>query len=251
MEVFYWILYIILALFIGSFLNVVALRVPNNESIVLPPSHCPTCKGRLNFIDLIPVFGFIIRRGRCRHCAAKISPIYIFGELLTLLLFLLIPIYIGFTIELIVAYPFAILMIIVTISDLKYKIIPDKIIYPGMILFLLLRIFIHPLGFWNYIIGAFLGGGLLLLIAIISRGGIGGGDIKLFFLIGLVLGWQNTLLTLFLAAFLGTLVGGVLMLLGAIKRKQMVPFGPFITVGAIIAYLFGNNILDWYLSFFL
>lgn len=250
MEIFYWTLYIILALFIGSFLNVVALRVPNNESIFMPPSHCPTCKGRLNFIDLIPVFGFIICRGRCRYCDTKISPIYIFGELLTLLLFILIPIYMGFTIELIVAYLFAILMIIVTISDLKYKIIPDKFVYPGIIIFLLLRIFIHPLGFWDYIIGAFLGGGLLLLIAILSRGGIGGGDIKLFFLIGLVLGWQNTLLTLFLAALLGTIIGGVLMLLGFIKRKQLVPFGPFITVGAMVAYLFGNNIWFWYLNLF-
>jgi len=222
--------------------------VPNNESIVKPPSHCPNCGHQLNTIDLLPVFGYIIRRAKCKHCDERISSIYLFGELLTLLFFILIPIFIGFSIELIIAYPFAMLFVVVAISDLKYKIIPDKITYPGMVFFLLLRVFIHPLGFWDYIIGAFLGGGLLLLIAILSRGGIGGGDIKLFFLIGLVLGWQNTLLALFLATLVGTVVGGILILLGFVKRKQMVPFGPAIIIGAMAAYLFGNEIWHWYFS---
>lgn len=251
MEIFYIILYIILALFIGSFLNVVALRVPQKESILKPGSHCPHCQEPLKWYDLIPVFSYILSLGRCRACKEKISPLYLLGELSTLVLFLLVPLRIGFTWELLVAYPLMMILVVVLISDLKYKIIPDRIIYPGIVLMFILRIFIHPLGFSSYIIGALSAGILLFIIAIVSRGGMGGGDIKLFFLLGLVLGWQGALLTLLISVFLGTLVGIILLLSGHVKRGEPIAFGPYIVVGAVIAYFWGAGIISWYVGFFM
>lgn len=251
MDIFYIILYIILALFIGSFLNVVALRVPKKESIIKPGSHCPSCEAPLKWRDLIPVFSYVFSLGRCRSCNEKISPLYLLGELTTLILFLLIPIQLGFQLEMLIAYPLMMILVVVLISDLKYQIIPDRIIYPGIVLMFILRIFVHPLGFWDYIIGAFVGGVLLFIIAIISRGGMGGGDIKLFFLLGLALGWQGTLLTLLIAVFAGTLVGVILLLSGKVKRGEPIAFGPYIVVGAIIAYFWGAEIISWYVKFFM
>ena len=250
MTIFYIILYIILALFIGSFLNVVALRVPLKQSIVTPGSHCPHCQHPLNWLDLIPIVSYIASRGHCRYCKEKVSPLYLLGEMTTLFLFLLIPIKVGLDLEMLVAYPLMMLLVVVLISDLQYKIIPDRIIYPGIILFFLLRVFIHPLGITNYLIGATVGGGLLLLIAIISRGGMGGGDIKLFFLLGIVLGWQGTLLTLFISVLLGTVVGGLLMLSGRVRRGEPIAFGPYIVFAAVIVYFWGSEILEIYLSLF-
>ncbi|MFT9487653.1 A24 family peptidase [Tepidibacillus infernus] len=250
MNLLFWTIYILLTLFIGSFLNVVALRIPKNESIIYPPSHCPSCQHRLSVLDLIPVLSYIGLKGKCRYCRVKISPIYPLGELLTLVLFFLIQFSFGFSKELIIAYPFAMIMIAATLSDLKYQVIPNRITYFGIALFLILRFWIHPLSIWNYWIGAVLGGGLLLLIAILSRGGMGGGDIKLFFLIGLVLGWQNTLLALFLSTGIGAVIGGILMLLGVVKQKQLIPFGPFIFIGTMITYFLGNQIWQWYLGLY-
>lgn len=250
MNLFFWALYILLSLFIGSFLNVVALRVSNKESIVYPPSHCPVCRHRLTVLDLIPVFSYIRLRGKCRYCGTKISPIYPFGELLTLIIFLLIPYFIGFSKELIIAYPFAVIMVAVTLSDLKYQLIPDRITYPGIIVLFVLRIWIHSEPIWSYFFGSLLGGGFLLLFAVLSRGGIGGGDIKLFFLIGLVLGWQDTIMALFLSIFIGALAGGILLLSGKVKRKQMIPFGPFIFIGTIITYFYGTEIWHWYMNLY-
>jgi leader peptidase (prepilin peptidase)/N-methyltransferase len=250
MTIFYIILYIILALFIGSFLNVVALRVPLKQSIVTPGSHCPNCGHALNWLDLLPLISYILFRGKCRYCNEKVSPIYFLGELTTLILFLLIPIQFGLNLEMLIAYPFMMVLVVVLISDLQYKIIPDRIIIPGIILFFLMRLFIHPLPIWDYLIGAVGGGILLLLIAIVSRGGMGGGDIKLFFLLGVVLGWQLMLLTLFIAALLGTVIGGILLLVKRVKRGEPIAFGPFIVVAAVVAYFWGNQIIEWYISIF-
>lgn len=248
MNLLLWTLYIILALFIGSFLNVAALRIPKNESIVLPASHCPKCRHPLSVLDLIPVFSYIGLKGKCRYCGTRISPIYPFGELLTMVIFILIPFYLGISKELIIAYPFLMVMITVTLSDLHYQIIPNRITYPAIVLMLILRIFIRDYSYWNYLIGALIGGGLLLIFAVLSRGGMGGGDIKLFVLIGLVLGWQNTLLALFLSTAVGAVIGGFLLILKVIERKQLIPFGPFIFIGTVITYFLGNEIWHWYLG---
>lgn len=248
MKILFWSIYIILSLFIGSFLNVVGLRIPKKESIVYPPSHCPSCDHRLKSLDLVPIFSYLFLKGKCRYCGRRISPIYPFGEFITFIALLLIPIVQPINLELIIAYLFTIILIIATISDLRYKIIPDQITYPTIIIFFVLRFWIHFLPTWHYLLGGLIGGGLLFLLSAASKGGMGGGDIKLFTLIGLVLGWQNTILALFISSLIGSIVGFSLMIIGKVKRKQFIPYGPFIAMGAYIAYFFGNEIWSWYLS---
>ncbi|WP_339059938.1 prepilin peptidase [Tepidibacillus marianensis] len=255
MNLVFWSTYILLSLFIGSFLNVVAIRIPKKESIVFPPSHCPTCNHKLSALDLFPIFSYLGLRGKCRYCGAKISPIYPFGEFLTLIIFLLIPYFFGFSKELYIAFPFAMVMIAVTLSDIRYHIIPDKITYPAILLFILLRLWIHPLPIWNYFFAAFLIFAILILLNVISekvfqKVGMGGGDLKLFFLIGLVLGWQNTLLALFLSSAVGSIIGILLIAFRVIQRRQMIPYGPFIFVGTMLAYFLGNQIWGWYLGLY-
>ncbi len=168
-----------------------------------------------------------------------------------ILISLLLPYRLGISPELILAFPFALIMVLATFTDIKSHIIPDRLIYPGIILLFLLRLFIHPLPLWEYIAGAFLGGGLLLIVSLVSKGGVGGGDIKLFFLAGLVLGWKGTLLALFLSVMSGGVVAAVLLLTGRVNRKDRIPFAPFILIGTLSAYLFGEEITGAYIRLFL
>lgn len=241
----------ILGLFIGSFLNVVGLRIPKRESIVSPPSHCTHCGTRLRFLDLIPVVSYLFLKGRCRYCNNKISPMYTIFELLTAILFVASYIHLGIQWELISAWMFFSILIAITISDLHTMLIPNKITYPAILFFMIFRLLIHPLPYLDYVLGGVLGGGLMYLIARISHGGMGGGDVKLFALIGFVLGWKLTLLTIMLSSVIGLFISGMLMIFGLIKRKEPIPFGPFISLSAIITYFYGNGFLDWYLQLFM
>lgn len=240
----------VLGLFIGSFVNVVGLRIPRGESIVTPPSHCPSCHQRLGIADLVPVWSYIFLRGRCRHCGVRISPQYAFIELLTALLFVYSYVQLGLQLELLTAWTFIAILVAITISDLHTMLIPNKIVFTGMVMLLLIRIFSHPLPYIDYAIGFLVGGGLFYIIAIVSKGGMGGGDIKLMALIGLVLGWQLTLITIALSAFIGLVISGILILIGKLKRKEPFPFGPSIAIAALIMYFYGESILDWYVHLF-
>ncbi|PKR76943.1 prepilin peptidase [Halalkalibacillus sediminis] len=240
----------VLGLIMGSFYNVVGLRVPNGESIVRPPSHCPNCNRRLGIRELIPVLSYIFQRGKCRSCYTKISPIYPFFEALTAALFVFTFHYIGFDFEVLVAWALCSLLVIITISDLHYQIIPDKVLLFFGGLMIALRFWLPTEPWYDAFFGAAMGFGLLLLIAVVSRGGMGGGDIKLFAVLGLALGISNTLLTLFLAAVLGTIVGLMLVPFHKVKRGVPFAFGPFIAVGALISYFYGETILDWYVTTF-
>lgn len=250
MTVLYVALFFIYGIIFGSFFNVVGLRVPKKESIVAPPSHCPTCKRKLGIMDLVPVFSYLFLRGKCRGCGEKISPIYPMMEFLTGLLFSFSFYQIGFQLELVVALLFVSLLVIITVSDIAYMLIPNKILWPFGVGLLLLR-FVSPLApWWDSLLGAVVGFGVLLLIGILSKGGMGGGDIKLFFVIGLVLGTIQTLLTLVLAAFIGTVVGLFILRRLGKDRKTPIPFGPSIAAGALIAYFWGEKIVGWYGSLF-
>jgi leader peptidase (prepilin peptidase)/N-methyltransferase len=138
-------------------------------------------------------------------------------------------------------------LLIVSFIDLQYKIIPDSITLPGIIAGVVASLLITPVGVVSSIIGMVLGGGLFFLIAVISRGGMGGGDIKLIAMIGAFLGWQAVLITIFLGAFTGAVAGLTLMLLGKKGRKDMVPFGPFLALGALLTMVWGQDMLMWYL----
>lgn len=238
----------IFGLVFGSFYNVVGLRVPKKESIVTPPSHCVNCNRRLHALELIPVFSYLFLRGKCRTCGVKVSPIYAFTELVTGILFAFAMWKLGLTWELAVALLFISLLVIINVSDIAYMLIPDKILLFFLPLLIVGRILSPLEPWWDSIVGAALGFSLLLLIAIISKGGMGGGDIKLFLLIGLVLGTFDTLLTLFLASVIGMFVGGIVLWVRRQGRKTPVPFGPSIAIAAIIVYFYGDQLIDLYIN---
>lgn len=247
MDIIYTVFAGIFGLVFGSFYNVVGLRVPKKESIVTPPSHCVSCNRRLTAIDLVPVFSYLFLRGKCRTCGAKVSPIYAFTETVTALLFAFATWQLGLTWELAVALLFISLLVIINVSDIAYMLIPNKILLFFLPLLVVGRVLSPLEPWWDAFLGAALGFGVLLLIAVVSKGGMGGGDIKLFFLIGLVLGTIQTLLTLFLASVIGMIVGIIVLKVRGQGRKTPVPFGPSIAIAAIIVYFYGQQIIDAYL----
>ena len=246
MDITYTVVFFLFGLLLGSFYNVVGLRVPKKESIVTPPSHCTTCQKRLQPIDLIPVFSYIFLRGKCRQCGAKISSIYMLTEFVTGALFAFSYWRFGFTAELVVALLFISLLVIINVSDIAYMLIPNKILLFFLPLFIVGRVFSPLSPWWDSIVGALVGFGILYLIAVVSKGGMGGGDIKLFFLLGIVLGTWNSLLTLFLASFIGMFVGIIVLKKRGQGRKTPVPFGPSIAVAAVIVYFYGEALINWY-----
>lgn len=245
------IFFFLYGLLFGSFFNVVGLRVPKKQSIVSPPSTCSNCKRRLTILDLVPVFSFVFLKGKCRSCGQKILWIYPVIELNTGILFTLAYLNLGISKELIVALLFISLLVIITVSDLAYMLIPDKILVFLGVLIILARIFSPLDPWWDSLVGAILGFSILLLIAILSKGGMGGGDIKLFFVIGLVLGIIPTLLTLFIAAFIGMITGFIQLKIKKSDKKTPIPFGPSIAASALIVYFYGEIILDWYTNLFI
>ncbi|NLY80475.1 MAG: prepilin peptidase [Lysinibacillus sp.] len=250
MEIVYSIFLFLFGIVLGSFYNVVGLRIPKGESIVTPPSHCTSCNRQLTVVDLVSVFSYIFLRGKCRTCGSKISPIYFFMELITGLLFVFSYWQLGLSLELLVALFFMSLLVIIVVSDIAYMIIPDKVLL-FFLPFLIVGRAVSPLNvWWDAALGAVVGFGILLLIAVISKGGMGGGDIKLFFLIGLVLGTVNTLLTLFVASVIGMIVGFIVLKVRGQDRKSPVPFGPSIALAAVIVYFYGDNMVDWYMGLF-
>ncbi|MFC5591144.1 prepilin peptidase [Sporosarcina soli] len=246
MTIFYLVLFFLYGIVLGSFFNVVGLRVPKKESIVSPPSHCPTCNRKLGALDLVPIFSYVFLKGKCRGCGSKISPLYPFMEFVTGGLFALSYYQLGFSAELVVSLLFMSLLVIITVSDIAYMLIPDKVLLPFAVLLFVVRLFIPLEPWWDSIVGAVVGFLVLFLIAVVSKGGMGGGDIKLFFVIGLVLGTMQTLVTLFLAALIGSIVGVIVLKRTGQGRKTPVAFGPSIAVAAVIAYFWGADLVGWY-----
>ncbi|ARK31606.1 prepilin peptidase [Halalkalibacter krulwichiae] len=238
----------LIGLLLGSFLNVVAIRLLKKESIAFPPSNCPNCHHRLSVLDLVPVFSYLFLKGKCRYCKAKISPLYPVGELVTASSLFLVYKVVGVQLELLPAIILTTVLVLAVLTDIREKLILDVITLPAIAILLITRLFIGSEPFWFYVVGGAVGFVLLLLIAIVSRGGMGGGDIKLYAAIGLVLGPWMTLLSFMVASFLGAVVGLLLIVTGVVKRKQPIAFGPFIFIGTLIAYLFGYDVWNWYVS---
>lgn len=235
---------------LGSFYNVVGLRVPVGKSIVAPRSSCPTCGHQLRAWELIPVLSYLIQRGKCSVCKTRISPIYPSIELLTGVLFATAPLVVGWNSELLVALTLISLFIIILVSDVAYMIIPDKVLVVFTGIFLLERFFTPLYPWWDSLLGAAIGFTLLLAIALVSKGGMGGGDIKLFALIGFVVGSKTLLLAFFLSTLFGSFIGLIGMFAGVVKKGKPIPFGPFIAAGTLIAYYFGDTIIQTYLTLF-
>ena len=242
------ILVVFYGLVLGSFFNVVAIRLLKKESIAFPPSHCTQCNHRLHILDLIPVFSYIFLKGKCRYCQTKISALYRFGELLTAISIFFVYKNVGLSLELIPALLLTVLLVVSVLTDIREQLILDKVTLPMLGLLVISRIFIGTEPFWYYLLGGGVGFLLLLLLAIVSKGGMGGGDIKLYAAIGVALGPELTVMSLVLASFVGAIVGLFLMMTGKVKRGQPIAFGPAILIGTIMVYTYGYQIWEWYIS---
>lgn len=236
-------------LILGSFYNVAGLRIPAKESIVMPRSACPSCGHTLAPLELVPVISYLVLKGNCRKCGKRISPLYPIIELMTGLLFAAAPLLLGWSMELIIAWALISLMVIIFVSDVMYMLIPNKILLFFTIVFLLLRIFIPLDPWWDPLAGGLAGFMIPFFIAVISKGGMGGGDIKLFALVGFAIGLKGVLLSFIFATLLGAIFGVAGLIAGLVKRGEPMPFGPFIAAGTISAYFFGQDVLDWYWRF--
>jgi leader peptidase (prepilin peptidase)/N-methyltransferase len=248
-------LFALLGLIVGSFLNVCIDRLPRNESIVYPPSHCAICQHKLAVKDLIPVFSYLRLRGRCRYCQASIPRKLFWVELATGLIFALLYWHYGLSAELGVMAFYACLFIIIFVIDLEHGLILNKVVYPGMVVALLLALLPRPwltqwivTGVANAALGGAAGFVILFLIAIVSRGGMGWGDVKLAALIGLATGFPLVFFSLIMGAILGGIVAVALMIAKKRNRRETIPFGPFLALAAMITLLWGSNILNWYLG---
>lgn len=218
--------------------------------MVYPSSHCPRCGYNLKPPDLIPLLSYLLLRGRCRKCRANISLLYPLVELLTGLMFIFAFIKFGLTFEFLSAIILITCLMITTFIDLEHQIIPDKVVLPSLAAGLVLNIIFHREDFYNYLLGFILGGGIIFLIVVLSRGGMGGGDIKLFATVGMFLGFRLTLLALLLSFILGSVVGLILIILKLKNMKDAIPFGPFIALASVISMLAGDRIISWYWGLF-
>ncbi|MEK4325892.1 prepilin peptidase [Paenibacillus sp. FSL R7-0312] len=236
----------LIGLILGSFFNVVALRIPAGESLLRPPSHCPSCNTQLKARDLVPVLSYLFTQGKCRHCGSRISPLYMLGELATGLLFLWMYLQFGLTGKGITGFLLVSLAVIVSVSDLKFMRIPNKVLLFFLPLLSIAVLLFPETSLGSHLLGAASGGGILLLLALF--GGMGMGDVKLMALLGLVLGFPNVILAFLIACLLGTMVGGTLLLTGRIQRKQHIPFGPWLAAGALLAFSYGPHLISGYLA---
>ncbi|MFA6410931.1 MAG: prepilin peptidase [Candidatus Buchananbacteria bacterium] len=238
----------VLGLVVGSFLNVVILRLGTKKSFWQGRSICPHCQQKIAGYDNIPIISFIILVGRCRHCQAKISWQYPLVELATGLIFVWLYWHAGFTLTFFVWAVFACLLLIIFVYDLKKYLILDQVTIPAIIFAFLANLFLG-LGFWNLILAAAIGSGFFALQFFVSRGKwVGDGDIRLGALMGLMLGWKYLLVALFIAYLLGSAFGILLIILGKKKMSSAVPFGPFLTLATLITLIYGQSLLFWYLN---
>ena len=241
---------------IGSFLNVVICRMPEGESIVSPPSHCPACNHTIPWYFNLPIISFLLLKGKCGFCKAPISIRYPLVELITGLLALGLFLKFGLMPAALFYFIFSAVLIAVSFIDLDHQIIPDKLSLPGILFFSTSCLFVPQMRFVSVILGIIAGGGILYLVALCyyhirRHQGMGGGDIKLLAMIGAATGVKGVFFTLFTGSVLGTL-GGVVAMTGAgksQKRQTKIPFGPFLSLGANIYIFWGEPIIRWYINF--
>ena len=244
----------IFGLCIGSFMNVCIYRLPLSKSIANPPrSMCPSCDSLIRFYDNIPVISYLWLKGRCRHCNAPISIRYMLVEVITGIAALSVFLKFGLTLEGLVYFIFISTLLVITFIDIDHKIIPNVITFPGIPMGLVASFALPTLAFKDSALGLLVGGGSLWFIAwayhlITHKEGMGGGDIKLLAMIGTIVGWQGVILTIFISSAVGTLVGMTVILFKGKNMKFAVPFGPFLSIGAITYIFFGQRIIDWYFN---
>jgi len=239
---------------VGSFLNVVILRLPKEDtSIVFPGSHCPHCGHQLSWWENIPLLSYLLLRGRCRSCHERISWQYPLVEAAMAIFSALLLHRFGVNIEYCLMFIFFAALLVIIFIDIHHQIIPDRISLPGILLGFATSWFSDQITWQQSGLGIFLGGGVLYLVAfgyfaLTKREGMGGGDIKLLAMIGAFLGWQSLLYIVFASSLFGSLVGILAILRQGQGGKTRIPFGPFLAFGAMTWVLFQDRILAlWHL----
>jgi len=248
------ILIFIFGLCIGSFMNVCIYRIPLSKSIVTPRSMCPGCNSLISAYDNLPVISYILLKGKCRNCGIPISFRYPLVETISGLTALSVFMKFGLSAEGLIYFVFISALLVMTFIDIDHRIIPDTISLPGIpIGFLLASLVLPSMNYKTSLAGILTGGGSLLAVAwiynlITKKEGMGGGDIKLLAMIGAFTGWKGVLFTIFVASATGTLAGIAVMLKTKKDMKLAVPFGPFLSIGAILYIFFGTALISWYFN---
>jgi leader peptidase (prepilin peptidase)/N-methyltransferase len=229
---------------VGSFLNVVAARIPLRRSIVSPGSACPKCETSLAWYDNIPLVSYAVLRGRCRHCGVSISWRYPAVEAATAVLVACCALKFGFTWDFLVAAAFCAVLVAISATDLERRIIPNRIVLPATVVLLAAQTVLHPSVEW--ILAGLAAAVAFLLVALAYPGGMGMGDVKLALLLGVVLG--RTVSVALLVGMLTALIPSFAVIAkhGKAGRKMTIPFGPFLAIGGVVALFAGKSILDWY-----
>lgn len=246
MEMYYTIIIFMFGTLFGSFFNVVGYRLPKGESIVFPASHCPNCNHKLKGWELIPILSFLCLGGKCSKCKQKISWIYPMFEFLTGCLFALSYILYGFSVDFVIALIIVSSLLIIIVSDLRYYIIPDEVLLIGSILLLLAYC---VKGGWTLALSALINGAISFAIMfaikclgdfLFKKESMGGGDIKLLFFFGMIFGWPLSILSIFLASFIGLPISLYILYK---KKTHVIPFGPFLSMATLIIF-FSNIQID-------
>jgi leader peptidase (prepilin peptidase)/N-methyltransferase len=257
---------------VGSFLNVVIHRLPAGESLVFPGSRCPRCGAPIRPWDNIPVFGWLFLRGRCRDCREPIALRYPLVELANALLWAALALRFGASFAFLALAAFCSALLAITMIDVDHWIIPDAITLPGIVVGLLSSFLLPPRrsllaeviherlglghlpgllaspGFWDSLAAVLIGGGFFYVVAVVSRGGMGGGDIKLTAMMGAFLGLRDLGVAVFIGLLAGSAVGIALMIAGRKGRKDAIPFGPFLALGGVCSVFWGRSLVEWYLN---
>ncbi len=242
----------VLGAVIGSFLNVCIYRLPLRQSVVMPPSHCFACNEPIAWYDNIPIISFLLLGGKCRNCKTPIAYQYPLVELLTGITAVACTLKWGYSIDTVAYFVFVAALIVVAFIDLKNQIIPDLVSLPGIVCGLVFSLLSSHLTFIDSLLGVVIGGGSLLLVAAVyylltKQEGMGIGDVKLLGMIGSFLGWKSILFIVMMASLTGALVGIAVMMVKRKSRKYAIPFGPFLSLGAVSYLFFGREITTWYL----
>jgi leader peptidase (prepilin peptidase) / N-methyltransferase len=245
---------IVLGLTVGSFLNVCIHRIPREQSLMFPPSRCPGCEHRLAWFENIPVLSYAVLGGRCRKCRTRISIRYPLVELATMAVFVVHGEVFGWTALLVPRLLFACAMVVLFAIDLEHHLLPNVITLPGIAVGLVSSAVLPP-GIVDALIGTVVGGGVLWLIGeayfrYSGHEGMGGGDVKMLAMIGAFLGWKLVLVTLVLSSFLGSLIGVAVIALKRGGLKYALPYGTFLALGALVASIAGDAIVNWYVSLY-
>jgi leader peptidase (prepilin peptidase) / N-methyltransferase len=245
---------LLLGLLVGSFLNVCIYRIPIGKSIVHPPSSCPHCARRIRFYDNLPLVSYIILLGRCRYCRQPIPFQYPMVEAIFGLLSLALFTRYGPSFQYGILLLFSGALVVISFIDLRHQIIPDVISLPGIPAGVAASLLVGTPSWSESLIGAFAGGAILYLVALIfsrvtGREGMGGGDIKLLAMIGAWVGWKALPFIILASSFSGTVIGGTALIVSGKGLRIKIPFGPFLCLGTFLYLFFGSELTRWYFSF--